>query len=836
VTEASKEAANACRNALYLTDPLVDRENIISAKGARVAGTCEWIIHNKNYTSWLDGGTPLLWISGGPGKGKTMLSVFLTEELARTTLNVKNAQLAFYFCSYQDEKRNTAVAILRGLVHQIITKRPALVKHALPYFETHERTVQTLTSLETLWIIFTRLIGDLDLGIMFCVLDGLDECEEDGLRVLIPRLVSLLTPKTASTTTAFRLAIVSRDLPGLQGCARIKLDPDNNEHVSDDIERFISSHVDELSRIEGFNNNVRVSVQTALLTRAQGTFLWVGFAMHELLQKRTCTQVLEALDVLPSGLSAIYSRILLQIPAERREISSQILRWVCMALRPLQLKELGAAICIQASPLITIEQAVRDQIALCGPFLKVQEQEVTVIHQSARDYLLRKESDSNTALERFRIKSREAHLELARTCLKCVNQSALQHTPLELDYWSCIKESPLLVYAALHWPKHAKSCGPLASALFDPSSPFFKKESTLRMNWRTAYHNATWSGLPSSSELLCMVCFLGVVPWVEALLRKKRWRHRLYKRKKNEDWLTMYWAVLGENEEVGQVLIDCGIDVKARDFFGSTLLHLAATRENKAMVRLLIASGVDIEAKDYCGRTALHLAATSNKDMVQLLIDSGVDIQAKDSCERTALHFAAAVRDQDVVQLLIDNGVDIQVKDSNGWTALHVAAIRNQDAVHLLIGSGVDIEARDNNGWTALHAVAITNRATPKLLINGGADVQAKDNDGWTALHWAVRGGNIAMVQLLLNSGADVRARNSNGKTALHLAASRGNEVLVRLLVDSGADIKEKDNSGKIALQEAAMEGHEAVARFLRTVSYQSNSSVNQSTRLTNSE
>jgi Cdc6-like AAA superfamily ATPase len=113
-----------------------------------VTGTCEWITPNEIYRAWLnsvgDGGgngnsngdTRLLWISGGPGKGKTMLSVFLTEELERHTARIDNAELAFFFCSAQDEKRNTAVAVLCSLVHQIVAKRPQLVKHALPYFET----------------------------------------------------------------------------------------------------------------------------------------------------------------------------------------------------------------------------------------------------------------------------------------------------------------------------------------------------------------------------------------------------------------------------------------------------------------------------------------------------------------------------------------------------------------------------------------------------------------------------------------------------------------------------------------------------------------------------
>jgi hypothetical protein len=259
-------AAAACRNALFLTDPHVDRERLISAKGTRVKGTCEWITHDASYRAWLssnsDGSnndnTRLLWISGGPGKGKTMMSVFLTEELERQTVSIPNAELAFFFCSAQDEKRNTAVAVLRGLVHQIIAKRPQLVKHALPYFETPERTQQTLSSLETLWLIFSKLIANAELGTIFCVLDGLDECGESTLKVLLPRIISLLTGESSSSTKGtLKLAIISRDIPGLRGCtARVRLDPDNNKQVVDDIRLFVSARVRELSKIEGFRRRL----------------------------------------------------------------------------------------------------------------------------------------------------------------------------------------------------------------------------------------------------------------------------------------------------------------------------------------------------------------------------------------------------------------------------------------------------------------------------------------------------------------------------------------------------------------------------------------------------
>ena len=247
-TEAIEEAASACRIALCLTNPYIDRESLISTKGTRVAGTCEWIRNNSIYKSWLRGDAQLLWISGGPGKGKTMLSIFLTEELERVLQNTKD-MLLFYFCSSEDGKRNTAVAVLRGLVYQIITKRPDLIKqHVLPYFETPETVKDTLSSLETLWIIFRKLLQDPNLGTTFCVLDGLDECDEGSLRLLVAKVVDFFSSQNLQPTDrALRLVIISREVPGLHRCAHIKLDPDNDERVASDIERFIFVRVEELS-------------------------------------------------------------------------------------------------------------------------------------------------------------------------------------------------------------------------------------------------------------------------------------------------------------------------------------------------------------------------------------------------------------------------------------------------------------------------------------------------------------------------------------------------------------------------------------------------------------
>jgi hypothetical protein len=348
--------------------------------------------------------------------------------------------------------------------------------------------------------------------------------------------------------------------------------------------------------------------------------------MHELSQKQTCSELWEALDDLPSGLPAIYSRMLLHIPAERREVSRAILRWVTMAARPLQLQELAAATDVgPSSSRLTVDQATRDAVALCGPLLKVQEREVSLVHQSARDYLLRTESDSDAVLEAFRVNVQSAHLELAQKCLDCIAQSDLQHRVIDLDAEPGSQVSPLLRYATLHWPEHAKSCSVLAAKLFDPFGLFLEEKSPLREHWWETWDKKVNKYKREPLPLLHMACTLETLPWAEAVLAKKSWWPRYYKR------------------------------VKEKNKYGETVLHGAAWRGNEAMVRLLVEKGAAVKTKDKYGKTVLHWAAWRGREaVVRLLVDLGADLEAKDNNGDTALYWAAQGGNEAVVWLLVD--------------------------------------------------------------------------------------------------------------------------------------------------------------------------------------
>ena len=157
----------------------MDRESIKSVRGERVSGTCEGIKEDRKYRKWLKSTSKShsLWIFGGPGKGKTTMSVFLTEDLKELCEQEKRL-LTFFFCDHGDENRSSAVAVLRGIIWQILKARPQLYIHAAHCAQDTKQAKHALSSRDSLWLIFDNILQDPRLGEILCIIDGLDECAQ----------------------------------------------------------------------------------------------------------------------------------------------------------------------------------------------------------------------------------------------------------------------------------------------------------------------------------------------------------------------------------------------------------------------------------------------------------------------------------------------------------------------------------------------------------------------------------------------------------------------------------------------------------------------------------
>ncbi|KAL7932079.1 putative ankyrin repeat-containing protein [Trichoderma chlorosporum] len=803
----------------------MDHGRLIRINGKRVPGTCEWIRDNVLYRSWLacsrpssDTDTPLLWITGGPGKGKTMLSIFLIEELETLAKQDPLVTLVFYLSSSNDADRNTALAILNGLLFQLIEQHPGLAKHG-SYYLNPKRAGSSLTSFDTLWKIFERMLGDPALQTVQCVLDGLDECERESAGWLL----AALEGRARSSAGRFRLLVLSREMAGLEGFARLRLDVDNDKPLASDIELCIADGVKRLDHL----NEFALEVCDMLRAKSDGTFLWVGLILKELAKKKTSLEVWETMHSLPEGLEGTYSRILNQIQPRQQDESKRLLRWVATAMRPLRLEELqelrGLAGCGDGPGYrISGLQACREQVVLCGELLRIHDDAVQLVHQSARDYLLGVASP-------FSIRPEEAHLELARHCLTCLEQSEAQ------------SPSPLLNYATKHWPEHARQSKQHANQILDRSRPFFRNGSPLGLHWWQTYRRAKEPGAddpPAGGKMswLHAAAYCGIEPWVDKTLTDAAWKIWSRKLTERDDLgrTPLHCAASGGHQAMVELLLRHRADANAKDGRGGTTLMWAAAQGHQGVMDLLIKRKVDVNARDQRKQTALSKAARQGHlEIVQRLLDLGADVEAEDDRKRRPLGLAAEQGHKAVVEALLKRAPQVDNQDVWGQTALMRAAQRGHAVtVQTLLDHGVDVHKRERLGErTALMMAAEGGHgAIVAQLLLHGADVNGQErNGGRTALMMAAEAGHTAVVEELLRpvadvngqerNGADVdRQEKSGGRTALMWATERDEEqdAVVRVLLENRASPNKRDYmDGRTALMRAILQNHTTVMELL---------------------
>jgi hypothetical protein len=158
-----------------------------------------------------------------------------------------------------------------------------------------------------------------------------------------------------------KLATASRDDLGLKSVPHVSLDLEKDESVTRDIKAFIKTELDELARMVDFDAERREMTEDMVMQCAGGTFLWVGFAIAELLRQSNLTNIKASLGKLPEGLPGIYRRILFQTGRELRLVGDE---------------------------------------------------KASLVHQSAKDYPMWDDGEQDDALEIFRIKEEVSNREL----------------------------------------------------------------------------------------------------------------------------------------------------------------------------------------------------------------------------------------------------------------------------------------------------------------------------------------------------------------------------------------------------------------------------------------
>ncbi|KAI1115874.1 hypothetical protein F5Y14DRAFT_409581 [Nemania sp. NC0429] len=479
------EAENCLRH-LFVTDPSEDRNALKRRKGNRASGTCEWILGTKELTAWLHSGrsageTPqvsnLFWLYGNPGTGKSTMAIFITEELSKYFAATDSKTLAYFFCDSGSTKQNSATAVIRGLLLQLVQQKPQLLDYLLPRYQ--ERGEKLFQSFDALWDIFMAIVGDEASGQKYVVIDALDECDRESQEMLMSQFEEILGSESVSSN--LRILITSRPYEEI----RAYLDSFMNKNLASfaegrrDVHRCIEERVDNLAKKRKYPDTVKRQVLEVMAAKAEGTFLWVSLACEEL-KSVPSKDAVRTLQSIPQGLHALYKGLFDKAISRGDDGANgvrRLLSFVAVSMKPLTLLELSEACQLHQGE--DIEDArtrfMEEEVASWRLMIVIQGKYVYLLHKSVRDFLVEPSGGS--------VDIREAHANLAYRSIDVL----IEHFHKNAGKWDLYTDFSR--YACRHWPNHAR----LADCKFnvkDSQAEFFTTTSSpCRNSWLENYQS-----------------------------------------------------------------------------------------------------------------------------------------------------------------------------------------------------------------------------------------------------------------------------------------------------------------------------------------------------------
>src|SRR5207302_999835 len=196
-------------------------------------------------------------------------------------------------------------------------------------------------------------------------------------------------------------------------------------------------------------------------------------------------------------------------PAKAR----RILNIVVAAVRPLTLREMNAAFkvgrhhsAIEDLELLSprFETAVKN---LCGLFVRVIDEKIYLVHQTAREFLI-KGSSSGQGNWQYTMCSVDSNFLLADICLSYLALEDFENDLLPMGDNTAasasrdkyIQEHVLLEYAATNWPRHFRDSQGRQMELFDLTHAITKRGSGRFLTWLKVFWRAHASLYPFPND------------------------------------------------------------------------------------------------------------------------------------------------------------------------------------------------------------------------------------------------------------------------------------------------------------------------------------------------
>ena len=380
-------------------------------RGRTLSGTCQWITHKREFQEWAEGNktsesSSIFWLVGLPAMGKSVLASNVIDYLQSKSAD-KNCQYHFFSGSHQNKR--TAAYCLRSIASQLALMNDDFRGRLVSLREESGISFSSQDqNFSVVWEkIFEGIIFRMKMEPLYWVLDAFDEA--DVPQLLINNLIKI------RSSTPIKIFITSRPTRIPAGHAThgslINTCFLSEDDTRSDIQAYVRNAVREA--LPDDEQQIRDDIIEQVLSKAGGSFLWVKLALETLHDNwHTQDDIRKALTEMPKGMEYLYTRMREKIEAQSPRLqlmAKRILTWTACCWRPLGIAELQTALEPEFSGFVRLQETI---VQICGNFISVDNDKVSLIHITARQFLLNGRDGAPAFID-----SGEGHEHIAIVCL-----------------------------------------------------------------------------------------------------------------------------------------------------------------------------------------------------------------------------------------------------------------------------------------------------------------------------------------------------------------------------------------------------------------------------------
>lgn len=380
-------------------------DELATVHDVRMSGTCEWFTAKNSYQKWRDfsqNSPTVIWVNGKPAAGKSVLAGYVIDQLGEL-----NGACSWFFFKHGDKSKSRLSNCLRSLAFQMACMDNSIREKIL---EMRNADITLDNGNEgMIWRkLFLSGIFQAKFRRHYWVIDALDECVDFS---------SFFGPMLAKLgEIPIRVLIMSRDTAELEthfSSLPIHRFWSENISIADTLPDVKSLILSKAKTFFVKGEDDRTSLVETILEKSQGSFLWTVLVLNHLSNSHGEKEISQVLSDVPQGMESLYERTLeiMSRATHEKILAKAILTWTTCATRPLTTKELEGALKLDVKD--NFPNLRESILALCGQLVTVGKLgKVQMVHETAREFLLNENLESEFAINKL-----EAHTRIARTCL-----------------------------------------------------------------------------------------------------------------------------------------------------------------------------------------------------------------------------------------------------------------------------------------------------------------------------------------------------------------------------------------------------------------------------------